>query len=171
MEKTTTIYHIDGRQREMEVNEAVRLVGARQVGAGAGWSFHKPPPLDWERETPKYRATRDIQPAQNPRYRSEPPFAKVFDSDIWQYSERPIKSGELIETKFWPHPSFRPLNFSAGRVLDFFNARQKSRLPRSPWYIDHIRLDDGLSGPIIPDVRPPQMQPVDLRPVDLRPVS
>jgi hypothetical protein len=123
------------------------------------------PPPGWERETPKYRATRDIQPAPKARFRSEPPFGTVFDSDVWQYGTRPIKSGETIETKEWPHPSFHPLNYSAGKVLDFFKSRMKSRLPRSPWFGDSLRLDDGLSGPGEVHFVPPQLQTVNLRPV------
>ena len=171
MDKTTTIYHIDGREQTLDVHDAARLIGARQAGAGKGWSFVKPPPLGWERETPKYRATRDLRPAERDRHRIEPPFAKVFDSDVWQYGARPIMRGEIIETRAWPHPSFHPLSYGAGKVLDFFNMRQKSRLPRSPWHGDRIRLDDGLSGPVEVHIAPPQVQPMDLRPVDLRPVS
>src|SRR5712675_582092 len=103
-------------------------------------------PPGWERETPKYRATRDIQPAEKARFRSETPFAHSFDSNTWQYGYRPIQTGEIVETREWPHASFRPLNYSAAKVLDFFNTRMKSRLPRSPWEGDRLRLDDGLTG-------------------------
>ena len=122
-------------------------------------------PPGWECETPKYRAVRDIHPAEKARFRFEPPFVTIFDSDIWQYASQPVKSGEIVETKEWPHPSFRPLNYSAGKVLDFFNSRIKSRLPRSPWHGDQIRLDDGLTGPVVGHVPPPQFTPMDLRPV------
>lgn len=108
------------------------------------------PPSGWEREPPKYRATRDIHPSPNSRHRFEPPFASLSDSDVWQYGERPIKAGEIIATTAWPHPSFRPLSYGAGKVLDFFNSRQKSRLPLSPWRGDRIALDDGLTGPTQP---------------------
>ena len=161
MEKTTTIYHIDGRSQILDVNEAARLIGAGQVGAGKGWGWHKPPPLNWEREGPRYKATRNLRPPEMARYRSEPPFSKVFDSDVWQYATRPIKAGEIIETKEWPHPSFLPLNYGAGKVLEFFNMRQKSRLPRSPWYVDRIRLDDGLSGPVDVKIARPNARPPD----------
>jgi hypothetical protein len=165
MEKTTTIYHRDGREQTIDVQQASRVTYNDKE-----WSFHKWPPLNWERETPKYRATRDLQPAQMARHRLEPPFEKMWDSDIWQYGERPIMRGEIIESRTWPHESFLAMNYSAGKVLDFFTSRTKSRLPHSPWFVDRIRLDDGLTGQIIFDVRPPQMQPVDLRqPMDLRP--
>jgi len=108
------------------------------------------PPPGWERETPKYRATRDIHPSPNSRHHLEPPFASLSDSDVWQYATRPIEAREEIESKGWPHPSFMPLNYGAGKVLDFFNSRQKSRLPRSPWRGDRIVLDDGLTGPTQP---------------------
>jgi hypothetical protein len=165
MDKMTTIFHQDGREQTIDVHEASRLVGAGQAGAGKGWSFHKPPPDNWNFETPKYRATRDLRPAERDRHRSEPPFAKVFVSDVWQFGERPIKAGEIIETRAWPHESFSPLNYGAGRILDYFNQRQKSRLARSPWYGDRLRLDDGLTGPVHVEIARPQVQPMNLRPV------
>ena len=42
-----------------------------------------------------------------------------------------MKSGEIVEAREWPHPPFHPLNYSAAKVLDFFNTRMKSRLYRS----------------------------------------
>src|SRR5436190_9860206 len=106
------------------------------------------PPSGWERETPKYRATRDVHPSPNSRHRFEPPFAQISDNGVWQYAPRPIKAGEIIATRDWPHPSFNPLNYSGGKVLDFFIMRQKSRLPRSPWRGERSALDDGLTGPM-----------------------
>jgi hypothetical protein len=164
MSKTTTIYHRDGRERTLDVHEASRLTGAGQVGAGKDWSFVKPPPLNWERETPKFRATRDLHSALKERHRHEPPFGMTMDNDCWQYAPRAIKAGETIETKSWPHPSLYPLNYSAGKVLDFFNSRQKSRLPRSPWQGDRLVLDDGLSGPIRVEIGVPQLKSMGLRP-------
>jgi hypothetical protein len=164
MNQTTTIYHRDGRERTVGVHEASRLVGAGTIGADKEWSLHKPPPIGWQFETPKYKATRDVEPAPKARFRSEPPFTTPSGIDIWQYGERPIKAGEIIETREWPHPSFRPLNYCAGKVLDFFNMRQKSRLARSPWAGDRIRLDDGLTGPGIVQPVTPKVQAMDLRP-------
>jgi hypothetical protein len=122
------------------------------------------PPPGWELETPRYRAVREVHPAEKARFRFEPPFAMTSSSDVWQYAERTIKAGETIETRDWPHPSFRPLNYAAGKVLDFFNTRQKSRLARSPWEGDRLRLDDGLTGnePIL--AVPSQLKPMNLRP-------
>jgi hypothetical protein len=111
-----------------------------------------PAPPGWERETPRYRASRDIQPATKARFRFEPPFSTIWDSEVWQYGAQPVKAGEEFESRDWPHPSFRPLNYSAGKVLDFFNSRMKSRLPRSPFAGDRIRLDDGLTGPTQPNI-------------------
>jgi hypothetical protein len=164
MEKTATIYHLDGREMTLDVQEAARLVGPRQVGAGKGWSFVKPPPAGWEREVPKYRVARDVRQAERSRYRLEPPFGTGFESDVWQYGERAYAAGEIIETKEWPHPSFAPLNYSAEKVLDFFNTRMKSRLTTSPWFGDSLRLDDGLTGAPIVSAAPPQVKPMDLRP-------
>jgi hypothetical protein len=157
MEKTATIYQLDGREQTLDVLEAARLVGPRQVGAGKGWSFVKPPPLGWEREVPKYRVRRDLLPAERDRYRFESPFDM---GERWQYGTRAIKAGEIIETKDWPHASFIPLNYGAERVLAFFNTAIKSRMTNSPWHFGALRLDDGMSGPIVPaiDVPPPQSQ-------------
>lgn len=110
------------------------------------------PPAGWEREIPKYRATRDLEPAEKVRFRFELPFAKMADSDVWQYGHRAIVRGEILETQNWPHPSFQPLNYSAARVLEFFNTRQKSRLPWSPWRRDRIVLDDGLTSSMQPKI-------------------
>jgi hypothetical protein len=163
MDKTATIYHLDGRERTLDAREASRLVGAGTIGADTEWSFHKPPPLNWEREVPRYKATRDLRPAELARHRFEPPFGKVFSSDCWQYGERPIKAGEIIETKDWPHESFLPLNFGAERVLAYFNSRQKGRLTRSPWFVDRIRLEDGLTGPVEVKIPRPEVQQMDPR--------
>jgi hypothetical protein len=58
-----------------------------------------------------------------------------------------MKSGEIVEAREWPHPSFHPLNYSAAKVLDLFNTRMKSRLQRSPWRGDRLRLDDSRHRP------------------------
>jgi hypothetical protein len=108
------------------------------------------PPSNWQTETPRYRATRDISPPTRDRYRTEKPFTTMADNDCWQYGTQSIAAGDEFESRDWPHPSFRPLNYSAGRVLDFFNSRMKSRLPRAPFRGDRIELDDGLTGPTEP---------------------
>jgi hypothetical protein len=101
-------------------------------------------------EVPRYRATRDVFPSPNSRHRLEPPFASLSDPSVWQFAERPVEAREEFESKSWPHPSFHPLNESAAKVLQFFSMRQKSRLPISPWRVDRIVLDDGLTGPSQP---------------------
>ena len=122
------------------------------------------PPHRWEFEVPRFRVSRDLQPAPKARFRFEPPFSTCFDSDTYQYGSRPLKAGEIVETREWPHASFHPLNYSAQKVLAFFNARLKSRLPLSPWQGDRLRLDDGLTGETVVSLVPPQLQQVDLRP-------
>jgi hypothetical protein len=121
------------------------------------------PPDGWEFETPRYRVVRDTQPAEKPRFRSEPPFSSSSSSSIWQYGERPLKAGEIIETTEWPKADFFPLNYSAKKVLEFFNSTPKSYLPRSPW-AGRIRLENRMSGPAEVHPVPPQLQPMDLRP-------
>ena len=113
---------------------------------------HARPPPGWEYEIPKYKATRAVEMAEKRRFRFELPFSQMADSDVWQYGHKAIERDEIIETKAWPHPSFQPLNYSAARVLEFFNTRQKSRLPWRPWQFDRIVLDDGLTGPTQPRI-------------------
>jgi hypothetical protein len=110
------------------------------------------PPSGWEREVPRYKATRPVHASPNPRHRLETPFSSLSDHSVWQHAEQgqEVAAGEEVTTKSWPHPSFRALNFSAGRVLDFFNSRQRSRMALSPWRNGRIELDDGLSGPLQP---------------------
>jgi hypothetical protein len=120
------------------------------------------PPANWEREIPMYRVTikGGVYPSPNSRFRFEPPFTSCTDSNCWQFAERPFQEGEIIETTEWPHASFRPLNYSAKKILDFFNSRQKSRLPRSPWADGRVRLDDGLSGDL-PKIIAPKVAPIN----------
>ena len=84
------------------------------------------PPPGWQFEQPRFRATRDLRPSPNGRHKFEPPFASISDNSVYQFATQPIKAGEEIETKSWPHESFFPLNYSAKKVLDFFNSRPKS---------------------------------------------
>jgi hypothetical protein len=104
-------------------------------------------------EVPRYRATRDVHPPANSRHRHEPPFSSFSDPDVWQFADRPVKSGELIETKSWPHPSFFALNEAAERVLAFFNSAPRSRMGMSPWRDGRIVLEDGLSFTTQPKIK------------------
>jgi hypothetical protein len=121
------------------------------------------PPANWQREIPKYRVTRETHPAPKARFRTEPPFASGSESDVWQYGDRTLKAGDIVETKEWPHSLFFPLNYSAKRVLDFFNSQMKSRMARSPFFGNEIRLETGLSGGP-PQIAAPQVQPVGVQP-------
>jgi hypothetical protein len=156
MISTTTIYSRAGESRALEANLAAEEVRRRP----GEWSFTKPPPIGWERETPKYRAAREVHPAQKARFRFEPPFSMTIDNSAWQYGTRIIAAGEIVETREWPHASFHPLNYAAEKVLDYFRNHPKSRLPRSPWFGDRVRLSDGLSG--VGEIKPtlPQLEPV-----------
>ena len=124
------------------------------------------PPPGWERETPKYRVVRDTHPAPKARFRFEPPFAQIMDSSEWQYGERVWPAGSVIATDQWPCAgTFVPLNYSAREVLAYFNSQMKSRLARSPFFGNEIRLETGLSGPLPKIIVAPQVEPMDLRPV------
>jgi len=121
-------------------------------------------------EIPKYQASRDVHPSPNKRFKFEPPLAYILDSDEWQQGDRVVRAGEVIATKSWPHSSFRALNYSAAQVLQFFNERQKSRLPIAPWRGNRIVLDDGLSGtpPLQGTLRPNlPTAPVPARPINV----
>ena len=104
----------------------------------------------WEREVPKYRLSRAVRPSPNFRHRHESPFSSFSENDIWQQADREYKAGEIVETKSWPGPGFHPLNYSAEKVLEFFNSAPKSRLGLSPWRDDRLVLDDGMGGPTQP---------------------
>ena len=56
------------------------------------------PPLNWKKEIPKYRISRETKPAPKERFRFEPPFSSGSESDVWQYGERVNNAGEIIET-------------------------------------------------------------------------
>jgi hypothetical protein len=122
------------------------------------------PPLSWRKEMPVYRVRVETRPAPKERFRFEPPFASQSDSDIWQYGEKIWPAGSVIQTDQWPCAgTFVPLNYSAREVLNFFNSRQKSRLPRSPMADGRVRLDDGLSNPM-PKIGLPKLPSMDLQP-------
>jgi hypothetical protein len=162
---TAKLYDVDGHEKVFTADEICRMASCGQVGAGKEWSSAPPPPSDWKRIVPRYRVTRDVQPAEKSRFRFESPFTEIW-SGAWQYGDRLYESGEEIESTAWPHPSFMPLNYSAERVLAFFKSEMKSRLTVSPWLNGQVRLDNGLSNAPIPaDVKPPQVQPMNLRPV------
>jgi hypothetical protein len=106
------------------------------------------PPLNWRREVPKYLVVRDVFPSPNSRHRHESPFSQILDGNCWQQADRIHRAGEVIQSTEWPHPTFQPKNYAAQRVLAFFGSAPKSRLARSPWFDDQVRLDDGLSNPL-----------------------
>jgi hypothetical protein len=163
---TQTLWHRDGHEETFDLDKIARMASCGQVGAGWDWSSVAPPPVNWEIEVPRYRATRDLQPCQLARYRSEPPFSMMSGSDVWQYCERPgVTAGQEISTTDWPHSSFVALNFSAAQVLEFFKSgAEKSRMTKSPWFNGRVRLGTGLSNaPGIVD-RPPQPAPFNTRP-------
>ncbi|WP_377830318.1 hypothetical protein ACFKHW_17310 [Bradyrhizobium lupini] len=129
------------------------VAAENEVRASRGrWSFAKPLPSGWDKETPRYRASIDLKPSAYARHRTEPPFTSCSDSSMWQYAERPIAAGEEITTTSWPHGSFVGLNETARRTLDYFKSHLKSRLPMSPWRAGRLHLDDGLTG-IVPEER------------------
>ena len=147
---TQTLYHRDGHEETFDLDKVARMASCGQVGAGREWSNIAPPPPNWEREIPRYLVTRDLQPAPRARYRSEPPFSTVSDSNVWQYcGAEPVKAGQEISSTDWPHPSMLPLTFSAEQVLNYFKSGvEKSRLPTSPWFGNRVRLAGGVSGNI-----------------------
>jgi hypothetical protein len=103
-------------------------------------------------EVPKYRVMIDLHPAPRARYRNERPFTDISDAHCWQYAERPLEMGEIIETFAWPHLTMMPLNGVAKQVHTFFKSAMKSRLSVSPYKSGRLVLDDGLSGPVQPIV-------------------
>jgi hypothetical protein len=129
------------------------------------WSMVPWPPLNWEREIPRYKATIDLIPSPNPRHRFEKPFSTVMDSHVWTQASAPVAAGTEITSTCWPHPSMQGLNYSGQQVLAYFKASIKSRLPVSPWNQGRVRLQDGISGPLPGHVSTPHVKPMNLRPV------
>jgi hypothetical protein len=128
------------------------------------------PPLNWRKEMPVYRVRAETRPAPKTRFRFEPPFSQVMNPNEWQYSERVWPAGSVIASDQWPNPgTMTPLNYSAREVMEYFTSRQKSRLPRSPWFDDQVRLQDGLSSDGPPKIAPPKVQPTDLQPARVWP--
>jgi hypothetical protein len=127
------------------------------------WSFKQPLPAGWDREIPRYRVQTDLHPSPLARHRHETPILFSTDSQLWQYAERPVSEGEIIETTSWPHLSMQPLNHSATATRDYLRDHMKSRLPQTPWRNGRLNLDDGLTGtaptvfkPALPTAAMPQ---------------
>jgi hypothetical protein len=156
-----TIYNRDGTTETLPADQARYKT---YVSPGE-WSLTPPPPPGWKLSTPKYRATRNVRPSPNSRHRHEPPFATIFDVDVWQYATRPVAAFEELESREWPHESFRAMNYAAEQVLAYFKSAMKSRLARSPFRGDRIELSDGISGVLSFEVKGPKPQPMNLRPV------
>jgi len=158
----TTIYNRDGTSETVDADQA----RYRTYFEPGKWSLTWPAPDGWESTTPRYLASRAVQPATRARYRLEKPFSSMGD-DSWQYGDRLIEAGEIVETACWPHPSFRPAgpiddpaHYAASRVLEFFNSALRSRLPVSPMHQGRLRLDNGISNaPTFIDARPPSLRP------------
>jgi len=110
---------------------------------------------DWRRRRPKYRLIRDLKPPAKPRFALEKPWTETSEADVWQYLDRPLPAGTVIETTCWPHESLFAINEAARRVLEFYRSSVKSRLTRTPWMDGELRLSTGLEGPGVPFVRPP----------------
>lgn len=123
------IYGPDGAVRDLDWRRASSEV---QNSFGR-WSFTPPLPKGWEKETPKYRATRTVHPAANSRHATEAPFAHIGDEAEWQHGDRKVNAGEEISTKEWPHRSFVGLNDSAKHVLDLLGEPSGFVLPTKPW--------------------------------------
>jgi hypothetical protein len=163
-----TIYRPDGSSEMLRAD----LARNRVYLAPHEWSLVKPPPLNWERTVPRYRLTRDLQPAMKDRFRFEAPYTDLTCGDSWQYGEKFHQAGAEIESTCWPHPSMRPAgpiddpaHYAAERVLEFFNAAMRSRLQHSPWRDGCLHFEDGLSGPLPGHVSTPKVAPMNLRPV------
>ena len=156
-----TIYNVDGTIATLPGEQARYRV---YMNPGE-WSLTPPPPLNWDREIPRYKIVRSLYPASRPRYRTEPPFESMSDNDCWQYGDRFYAAGEEIESLAWPHASMRGLTFGAEKILQFLNGTMKSRLALAPWRQGRIRLESGIGGaPVLTDVRPPQVPPFNSRP-------
>jgi len=143
--------HATGEVRHLTISEANNTIGFDK-----SWSRDRPPPKGWERQVPQYRATRDLHPPVLDRMGHDTPWASTMDEICWQYAPGPIRKGEVVETKSWPHESFEPINYAAKQILQFFNEREKSRMQLSPWFNGEVRLETGNEGTsiLVSHVRP-----------------
>jgi hypothetical protein len=118
-------------------------------------------PRGWQSQIPRYRVVRETRPAEKHRFTLDRPFSQMSDASTWQFGDRLYAANEVIETTEWPCAgTMFPINYSARRVMDFFNSSQKSRLQRSPWLDGRVRLEDGLSGSL-PKIVGPKVAPID----------
>ncbi len=124
------IYGPGGAVRDLEWARA----SAEVQNSFGRWSFTPPLPKGWEKETPKYRATKSVHPSHLARLADEPPVMLSSDDAEWQHGDRNVEAGEEIETKEWPHRSFVALNDSGKHILDLLNNRPVHVLPPKPWH-------------------------------------
>ena len=158
------IFHRDGVTSETVPADQAR----NKTYFNPEWSLKAWPPANWEITIPRYLVTRDLRPSPNPRHRHENPFTSIFDSDIYQFCEKPLAAGSEITTTQWPHASFRPTGnaaerYAAEQILSFFKGAMKSRLGRSPFRGGRIELTDGISGQLWAP-KTPQIPPFNSRP-------
>jgi hypothetical protein len=91
-------------------------------------------PTDWQLQTPRYKASRDLWPPSKPQFRHLPPTPCLSEADdIWQFANRPIAAGNFINTEDWPHWSFEPINESARHVHGYFLAHKNRWMPLRPF--------------------------------------
>jgi hypothetical protein len=121
--------------------EAIKMT----MAGDANWRRGEAPPRGWERETPRYKATRDLHPPALARMGLETPWTSCNNEHTWQYAPGTVRDGEIVATTSWPHESFRPLNESAKRIHNFFSTATKSRMQLRPWADGRINIDDGMS--------------------------
>ncbi|MET4242716.1 hypothetical protein [Bradyrhizobium sp. RT10b] len=145
MTATMTIFdQRTGESRTLPTAQAENLVR----NSWGTWSDVAPLPAGWDREPARYRVEADLHPSPLTRHRFDPPFVSSTDSTMFQYTDRVLHAGEVVELLTWPHPSMTPLNEVAKRVMAYFTSHSKSRLPKSPFHNGQLRLDDGLSGTV-----------------------
>ncbi len=154
---TTRIYAKDGTHADHPFTEASRIVRTMPND----WSLNAPDPIGWEKEKPRYRATRELYPAPKERMRTEPPISEMGDPNTWQYAENRVAEGEIVETDCWPHESMKGENFAGRKIVEHFNREMKSRLARSPVLGGIVVLQNGFGsapGPTPAILKPPSLK-------------
>ena len=131
------VYSTSGPERQtVKVLQGMEMIRTKKW-SGEPW---EDPSDGWDREKPRYKLTRTLEPMLN-RRRFETPLSSD-ELGHWQYAERVYREGEEIECLNWPHASMAPLNRSAKAIHRYFMETPRVSMDSSPWRDGRVCLPD-----------------------------